>query len=141
MRITRATVSAVVDPEAGWGVEPAGGNGFNVYPEDLENALRIAGLRDTVVLETAPGRIEAILLPPSDSPIRAAGQALDYDPSAPPAEMKAAIDAAVKAANRTLGANQHISGWRLWPDSDFPRTHTLKVKRDLVGAWASANPI
>ena len=30
-------------------------NGFNVYPEDIENALRIAGIRDSVVLETQPG--------------------------------------------------------------------------------------
>ena len=30
-------------------------NGFNVYPEDIENALRIAGLRDSVVLETIYG--------------------------------------------------------------------------------------
>ena len=37
-------------------------NGFNVYPEDIENALRIAGIRDLVVLETRPGRIEAIVL-------------------------------------------------------------------------------
>src|SRR5207253_4167010 len=37
-------------------------NGFKVYPEDLENALRVAGLRDTVVVETAPGRIEAVVL-------------------------------------------------------------------------------
>ena len=37
-------------------------NGFNVYPEDLENALRIAGVRDSVVLETKPGRIEAVVL-------------------------------------------------------------------------------
>ena len=37
-------------------------NGFNVYPEDIENALRIAGMRDSVVLETRPGRIEAIVL-------------------------------------------------------------------------------
>ena len=49
--------------------------------------------------------------------------------------------AAVKAANAILGPSQRISGWRLWPESDFPRTHTLKVKRDLVRAWASANPI
>ena len=40
------------------------------------------------------------------------------------------IDAAVKAANATLGPNQRIAGWRLWPDEDFPRTHTLKIKRD-----------
>ena len=37
-------------------------NGFNVYPEDIENALRIAGLRDAVVVETEPGRIEAVVL-------------------------------------------------------------------------------
>ena len=37
-------------------------NGFNVYPEDIENALRIAGIRDSVVLETRPGRIEAVVL-------------------------------------------------------------------------------
>ena len=45
-----------------------------------------------------------------------------------------AIDAAVKAANATLGPNQRIAGWRLWPEEDFPRTHTLKVKRDPVRA-------
>jgi long-chain acyl-CoA synthetase len=47
----------------------------------------------------------------------------------------------VKAANATLGPNQRVAGWRLWPESDFPRTHTLKVKRDLVRAWAGANPL
>ncbi|HXG26402.1 MAG TPA: AMP-binding protein [Candidatus Binatia bacterium] len=112
-------------------------NGFNVYPEDIENALRIEGLRDTVVLETRPGRIEAIVLAPSASPIRTPGEPLDFDPADPPAELRATIDAAVKAANQNLGANQHISGWRLWPESDFPRTHTLKVKRDLVRAWVA----
>ena len=108
-------------------------NGFNVYPEDIENALRIAGIRDSVVLETKPGRIEAIVLagtPPGGTP--------------DPAEIRARLDAAVKAANATLGPNQKIAGWRLWPDEDFPRTHTLKVKRPLVRAWAdveSALPV
>jgi long-chain acyl-CoA synthetase len=116
-------------------------NGFNVYPEDIENALRIAGLRDSVVLETAPGRIEAVLLAPG-GPIRVAGEALDFDPTAPPAEMRATIDSAVKAANGTLGPNQRVAGWRLWPESDFPRTHTLKVKRDRVQDWVGAvNPL
>jgi long-chain acyl-CoA synthetase len=112
-------------------------NGFNVYPEDLENALRIAGLRDSVVLESKPGRIEAVLLAPGSGPIRTPGESLGFDPAAPPAELRAAIDAAVKAANATLGPNQRIAGWRLWPESDFPRTHTLKVKRDQVRAWAA----
>jgi long-chain acyl-CoA synthetase len=97
-------------------------NGFNVYPEDLENALRIAGIRDSVCLETQAGRIEAIVLAP-----------LDEDP----AVTSARIDAAVKAANAALGPNQRLAGWRLWPEEDFPRTHTLKVKRDLVRRWAA----
>jgi long-chain acyl-CoA synthetase len=116
-------------------------NGFNVYPEDLENALRIAGLRDTVVLESKPGRIEAIVLAPSASPVRTAGETLDFDPANPPPELREALDAAVKAANASLGPNQHIAGWRLWPESDFPRTHTLKVKRDAVRTWVGVNAI
>ncbi len=99
-------------------------NGFNVYPEDLENALRIAGIRDSVILETKPGRIEAIVL------------AGDRFSTPDPAALRARLDAAVKAANATLGPNQRIAGWRLWPEEDFPRTHTLKVKRLQVRAWA-----
>jgi long-chain acyl-CoA synthetase len=98
-------------------------NGFNVYPEDIENALRIAGIRDAVVLETDPGRVEAIVL------------ALDGEE---PAETKTRIDSAVKAANGTLGPNQRIAGWRMWPDEDFPRTHTLKIKRDPIRLWVAA---
>ena len=115
-------------------------NGFNVYPEDIENALRVAGLGESVVLESQPGRIEAIVLAPGAGLARPAGQALDFDASAPPPELKATIDAAIKAANRSLGANQHIAGWQLWPVADFPRTHTLKIKRDLVRAWAAEHP-
>jgi len=99
-------------------------NGFNVYPEDLENALRIEGLHEAVVLETKPGRIEAIVLGPERR-------------STPAAEVSASIEAAIRRANTRLGPNQRIAGWRLWPDVDFPRTHTLKVKRDQVRAWAA----
>ena len=52
-------------------------------------------------------------------------------------ELRAEIDGAVKRANATLGINQRIDGWRLWPAADFPRTHTLKVKRDQVKAWVA----
>ncbi len=102
-------------------------NGFNVYPEDIENALRIAGIRDSVVLETEPGRIEAVVLgsatgPPGAGAVGAAGES-------DPAAVRDRLDAAVKAANATLGPNQRIAGWRLWPDEDFPRTHTYKIKR------------
>jgi long-chain acyl-CoA synthetase len=99
-------------------------NGFKIYPEDLENALRIAGIRDATVVETAPGRIEAVML------LRGVGA--DDAASAKPI-----VEAAVRAANAQLGPQQRIAGWRLWPDEDFPRTHTLKIKRDPIRAWAS----
>jgi long-chain acyl-CoA synthetase len=114
-------------------------NGFNVYPEDLENALRVAGIRDSVILETRPGRIEAIVLPPGAPTIPESGKAPGFDPASPPAELRVTIDAAVRAANATLGPNQRIASWRLWPEADFPRTHTLKVKRDRVRAWAAVD--
>ncbi len=100
-------------------------NGFNVYPEDVENALRVAGIRDSVVLETAPGRIEAIVLP--------------RDPDETADALRSRIDAAVKAANATLGPNQRVAAWRVWHGEDFPRTHTLKVKRDQVRRWAAVD--
>jgi long-chain acyl-CoA synthetase len=112
-------------------------NGFNVYPEDIENALRVAGIRDSVVLETSPGRIEAIVLALGSTGIPHSGESPGLEPNAPPAALRSTIDAAVKAANATLGPNQRIAAWRLWPAADFPRTHTLKVRRDRVRAWAT----
>jgi long-chain acyl-CoA synthetase len=108
-------------------------NGFNVYPEDIENALRIAGIRDSVVLESKPGRIEAVVLASGAGAPGALGEGEQ------PEAVRARIDAAVKSANASLGPNQHIAGWRLWPEEDFPRTHTLKVKRPQVRAWLSAD--
>ena len=109
-------------------------NGFKVYPEDLENALRVAGLRDTVVLETGPGRIEAVVLrSAADAEIAEAGTTGQPDPAAE----RTAVDASVRAANAALGPQQRIVGWRFWPDVDFPRTHTLKIRRDPIRAWAT----
>ena len=99
-------------------------NGFNVYPEDIENALRIAGIRDSVVLETEPGRIEAVVLGSATGPPGAG--AVGCGRRDDPAAVRERLDAAVKAANATLGPNQRIAGWRLWPDEDFPRTHTSR---------------
>jgi long-chain acyl-CoA synthetase len=98
-------------------------NGFNVYPEDIENALRIAGIRDAVIVETETGRIEAVVL------------GLDGETAE---AVSARVGAAVKAANANLGPNQRIAAWRQWPEEDFPRTHTLKIKRDPVRRWASS---
>jgi long-chain acyl-CoA synthetase len=102
-------------------------NGLNVYPEDIENALRTAGLRDSVVIESKPGRIEAVVLPPADTD------------GATPEAIRASIQAGVKAANATLAAHQRVAGFRIWPEDDLPRTHTLKVKRDVVRRWAAVD--
>ena len=116
-------------------------NGFNVYPEDIENALRVAGIRDSVVVETKPGRIEAIVLAPGSHGLPQGGDipAAGSGPAEDPAVVRDQIEASIKAANQRLAVHQRVAGWRLWPDTDFPRTHTLKVKRDIVRAWAAVD--
>jgi long-chain acyl-CoA synthetase len=104
-------------------------NGFNVYPEDIENALRI----EAVVLGSAAGA--GATGPGATGPGAASGSTASIEPAA----IRERIDLAVKAANATLGPNQRIAGWRLWPEEDFPRTHTLKVKRIQVRAWVAAD--
>ena len=112
-------------------------NGFNVYPEDIENALRVAGIRDSVAIEARPGRIEAVVLAPATHGAPGDPRATAAIETAAPADVRASIEAAVRQANAALGPNQRIAGWRLWPEADFPRTHTYKVRRDRVRAWAA----
>jgi long-chain acyl-CoA synthetase len=120
-------------------------NGLNVYPEDVENALRIAGMRDAVVVETKPGRLEVIILAPGRGVVpRSSPEGSGDAPRAGGPDQMAELTPAVrtdigrmiKAANATLGQHQRIDGWRVWPDADFPRTHTLKIRRNDVQAWA-----
>jgi long-chain acyl-CoA synthetase len=110
-------------------------NGLNVFPEDIEAALADHGIAQSVVLETAPGRIEAVVLPPGSVPILRAEQEAANDRELDD-EMRAEVDAVVKAANADLSMHQRIAAWRLWPERDFPRTHTLKIKRNAVREWA-----
>ncbi len=90
-------------------------NGQNVYPADLENVLRAGGgLTDAAVvgLPSPQGaRVHAVLL-------------LDPSETNPP-EL-------IRAANAQLAAHQQIQGHSVWPEADFPRTHTLKVKKHEV---------
>jgi long-chain acyl-CoA synthetase len=110
-------------------------NGLNVFPEDIEAALADHGISQAVVLETEPGRIEAVVLPPGSVPILRADQQAAND-RAVDADLRADIEARVKAANADLSMHQRIAAWRLWPERDFPRTHTLKIRRNEVRAWA-----
>jgi long-chain acyl-CoA synthetase len=40
--------------------------------------------------------------------------------------------AVIAQANKQLAPHQQIRGFTIWPEEDFPRTHTLKVKRPEV---------
>ena len=110
-------------------------NGLNVFPEDIEAALADHGLNQSVVVETAPGRIEAVVLPPGSVPILRAEQQAENDREVDEA-LRAEIEARVRATNADLSTHQRVAGWRLWPERDFPRTHTLKIRRNEVRAWA-----
>ena len=111
-------------------------NGLNVYPEDVENALRTAGIRDAVVMETRPGRIEAVVLAPGAPVLPQGGDVASPHPPElhDPEKIRARIGEMIREANATLAVHQRIAAWRMWPDADFPRTHTLKVQRDRVRA-------
>ncbi len=102
--------------------------GLNVHPQDLEAALsRQRGVRDacTFAFDSGAGPQPAAALLMSD-----ASQA----------------EAAVASANGALAAYQQIRRWLVWPDSDFPRTSTGKVKRRDVAtrvtlAWRSTGEV
>lgn len=116
-------------------------NGLNVYPEDIENVLTEVGLEQAVVIETAVGRIEAIVLSPDAPPMITPNL-----PAPPPpanaqelAALRARIEPLIRQANSRLSQHQRIDDFRIWPEADFPRTHTLKIKRTEVQRWAGAD--
>jgi len=90
-------------------------NGQNVYPEDIENELaRHPAVAEGVVvgLDRGEGSIE----------VHAALLMRDADHAAE----------AVRETNDRLADHQRIQGYTVWPLDDFPRTHTLKVKKGEV---------
>lgn len=109
-------------------------NGLNVYPEDIENVLADVGLEQAVVLETSPGRIEAVVLSPDAPPMITPNMPAPAAPQTPEevAALRARIEPLVRAANERLSQHQRLDDFRIWPEADFPRTHTLKIKRSEV---------
>ncbi len=116
-------------------------NGLNVFPEDIENVLEDVGLAQAVVLETKPGRIEAIVLSPDAPPIATANSPLIKAPETDEevAILRARIEPMIKEANSRLSQHQRIDDFQIWPEADFPRTHTLKIRRSEVQRWAAAD--
>ena len=115
-------------------------NGFNVFPEDIENVLSDVGLEQAVVIETAPGRLEAVVLSPDAPPIITAGTPSPEPPKTEEemAALRARIEPLIKAANARLSQQQRLDDFRIWPEADFPRTHTLKIRRSEVQKWAGS---
>jgi long-chain acyl-CoA synthetase len=99
-------------------VTPAG---LNVYPEDLEAALRKQnGVRDCVVIPLErDGNAEAcavLLMKEAE---------------------KSAVAAAIESANSSLSEYQRMRTWIHWPDFDFPRTPTGKPRLSVIAARAA----
>jgi long-chain acyl-CoA synthetase len=97
--------------------------GMNVYPEDIERVLRRQPeIRDCVVVG-----------------LRRGGNA---EPCAVLIPQRGASDlaAAIKRANESLAAHQQIRHWHVWPDRDFPRTPTQKVKLRQIEEFVNGEP-
>jgi long-chain acyl-CoA synthetase len=93
-------------------------DGTKVYPEDVENTLaRDVRVEDSAVvgIENAAGetQVHAVLL------LRNRDEGVDV----------------VRTANAELAAHQQIRGFTVWPDDDFPRTPSLKVKKPVLLDW------
>jgi long-chain acyl-CoA synthetase len=101
-------------------VTPAG---MNIYPEDLEKAVRSRpGVRDCVVI------------------------GIERDGNAEPCAVLLLEDALhanqaaiIENANHSLAEYQKIRHWFPWPDPDFPRTPTLKPLLPRIREVVNAN--
>jgi long-chain acyl-CoA synthetase len=93
-------------------VTPAG---MNVYPEDLEAALRRQPeVRDCVVVAL-----------PRDGNAEACAVMIVRDRNVDPEQV-------VEHANETLAEYQRMRNWFVWPEDDFPRTSTQKPRTNAV---------
>lgn len=92
-------------------------SGMNVWPEDVEDALRGAsGVKDA-----------AVVMAPSAS---GGGGLHAYLVSTP--GQRPPVAGIIQTANARLAVHQRLASASWWPDPDFPRTTTLKVKRNLL---------
>jgi long-chain acyl-CoA synthetase len=89
--------------------------GINIYPEDLEGALRRQPeIRDCAVVPLEhEGNAEPVAL------------LILRDGAADP-------EAVIQRANATLDPNQKVRKWFVWYEPDFPRVATQKVRTDLL---------
>lgn len=90
--------------------------GINVYPEDIEAILnKIEGVKESCIVDMKKNSQEQI------------HAALLLEP-----EYKNKARDIIKSANSQLSSYQQIQNFTIWPLEDFPRTSTMKIKKNLV---------
>ncbi|PKN13194.1 MAG: AMP-binding protein [Deltaproteobacteria bacterium HGW-Deltaproteobacteria-4] len=91
------------------------GAGINVYPDEIEQVLNaLPGVREACVIGLDKGggeEVHAVLLLNNG---------------------EESGEEVVAAANRHLDALQQITSFSLWPETDFPKTTTLKIQKFKV---------
>lgn len=91
--------------------------GVNVYPDDIEPILNaLPGVRESCVVGIAGTQgeeVHAVVIPTSTS--------VD-------------LTQLMRTANDRLNSSQRIATIAAWPESEFPKTSTMKIKRSLVRA-------
>src|SRR3984957_203099 len=98
-------------------------SGMNIYPEDLEAALRRQPeVKDCIVV------------------------GIEREGNAEPCAVvilrgEADLAAVVQRANQALAQYQRMTMWLRWPEEDFPRTSTQKPRRNLIAEMARAEMI
>ena len=89
-------------------------SGQNVFPQDIQTVLvKHPSVKDAVVIGLPKGtsvEVHAALIVDDPNNSR---EAVDW-------------------TNSQLAEQQRVRGFTVWPDEDFPRTHTLKVKNQVV---------
>ena len=89
-------------------------SGQNVFPDDVQAVLnRHPAVTDSAVVGLAGGggvEVHAVLVTEDENAAREA----------------------VAWANGQLAEFQRVRGFTIWPEEDFPRTHTLKIKKQVV---------
>ncbi|ADI84512.1 AMP-binding protein [Geobacter sulfurreducens] len=91
------------------------GAGVNVFPDEIESMLnRAAGVRESCVIGLDRGKgeeVHAVLIPD---------------------ESGRQVEEIINEINGRLDDLHRITGWSIWPDAEFPKTTTLKIRKFLV---------
>jgi long-chain acyl-CoA synthetase len=97
--------------------------GLNIYPEDLEAALRRQPeVKDCVVVGIERGgNAEPCAMVILRDGLRDGAR----------------LEAVVERANQSLAEFQRMRMWVRWPQEDFPRTNTQKPRRNLIAEFAA----